>query len=63
MYAIRSYYDAELYYRYAQSLKSIGDNEKSNLYLEKFSTINPNDTRSLYFKENKNYLKEIEDIV
>lgn len=53
--------DAELYYRYAQSLKSIGDNEKSNLYLEKFSTINPNDTRSLYFKENKNYLKEIED--
>lgn len=52
----------EVYYRYSQCLKSIGDFEQSNLYFDKFSKVMPNDSRSLYFKENRNYFKEIEDI-
>jgi len=47
------------YYRYAQSLRSIGDNDKADQILEQFDKISNNDSRAKLFKENANYLDEI----
>jgi outer membrane protein OmpA-like peptidoglycan-associated protein/tetratricopeptide (TPR) repeat protein len=49
----------EYYYRYAQSLRSSGNNEKANQILEKLSKIASNDSRVELFLKNKNYLEEI----
>lgn len=47
------------YYRYAQSLRAIGDNDKADQILEQFDKISDNDSRAKLFKENANYLEEI----
>ena len=52
----------ESYYRYSQTLKSTGNDEKSNIYLKKFSQLNKNDKRSIFYKENADYLDDIEKI-
>ena len=49
----------ETYYRYAQSLKSIGEYKKANQYLDKFSKKKESDTRGQKYASNKNYLDEI----
>jgi outer membrane protein OmpA-like peptidoglycan-associated protein/tetratricopeptide (TPR) repeat protein len=49
----------EYYYRYAQSLRSTGDNAKANQILEKLSKISNDDSRVELFLKNKNYLEEI----
>ena len=49
----------EYFFRYAQTLKSLGDYEGSNAVMDKFSEIADNDARANGFKEEKNYLKEI----
>ena len=54
--------EAETYYRYSQTLKSVGDVEKSNSMLKMFSQLNKNDKRSLFYKENLDYLNDIEKI-
>jgi outer membrane protein OmpA-like peptidoglycan-associated protein/tetratricopeptide (TPR) repeat protein len=51
--------EAEYYYRYAQSLRSIGENDKANEMLELFSQKSGNDTRGKLFKKNTNYLEAI----
>ncbi|MBP2282211.1 outer membrane protein OmpA-like peptidoglycan-associated protein/tetratricopeptide (TPR) repeat protein [Flavobacterium sp. CG_23.5] len=51
--------EAEYYYRYAQSLRSIGQNDKANEMLEKFIQKSGNDSRGKLFKENPNYLEAI----
>lgn len=56
---MNSDFDAEYYYRYAQSLKSIGQNDKSNQILERFIQKSGNDYRGLLFEKNRNYLEEI----
>ncbi len=52
---------AEYFFRYAQTLKSLGDYEESNNIMVKFSTITNNDARASGFKEEKNYLEEIKN--
>ena len=47
------------YYRYAQSLRSIGENSKADLILEQFEKISNNDSRAKLFTNNMNYLEEI----
>ncbi|KDN55560.1 OmpA family protein [Flavobacterium seoulense] len=47
------------YYRYAQSLRAIGENKKADQVLEQFDKISDNDSRAKLFKENTNYLDEI----
>lgn len=47
------------YYRYAQSLRAIGDNDKADQILKEFDKISDNDSRAKLFKENANYLDEI----
>ncbi len=47
------------YYRYAQSLKAIGENDKADEILKQFDKVSQNDSRAKLFKENTNYLEEI----
>lgn len=51
--------EPEYYFRYSQALKSIGDYEKANKYLELFNQ-NSNDSRAKAFANNKDYLQDIE---
>lgn len=53
--------DPIYYYRFSQVLKSVGNVEKSQEYLNEFSNRNKKDSRSLQYIENRNYLDEIED--
>lgn len=49
------------YYRYAQSLRSIGENKKANEMLEKFNQLSGNDSRGDLFLKNVNYLEAIKN--
>ena len=51
---------AEYYFRYGQSLKSIGDYEKSAAALDRFSNMTGDDARASRIKSMKEYLIEIE---
>jgi outer membrane protein OmpA-like peptidoglycan-associated protein/tetratricopeptide (TPR) repeat protein len=51
--------EPEYYYRYAQSLRSIGQNGKANEMLELFNQKLGNDNRGNLFKKNINYLEAI----
>jgi outer membrane protein OmpA-like peptidoglycan-associated protein/tetratricopeptide (TPR) repeat protein len=51
--------EPEYYYRYAQSLRSIGQNDKANEMLELFNQKLGNDNRGKIFKQNTNYLEAI----
>jgi 5'(3')-deoxyribonucleotidase len=44
------------YYRYAQSLRSISENDKANQIMEKFDQISGNDRN---FCQNENYMDAI----
>lgn len=59
LFAMNSDLEPEYYYRYGQSLKSIGENNKANEMLEKFHQKSGNDNRGLLFEKNRNYLEEI----
>jgi outer membrane protein OmpA-like peptidoglycan-associated protein len=59
LFAVTSDVEPEYYYRYAQSLRSIGENAKANEMLEKFNQMSGNDTRGKLFKSNMNYLDKI----
>ncbi|MDR6966185.1 outer membrane protein OmpA-like peptidoglycan-associated protein/tetratricopeptide (TPR) repeat protein [Flavobacterium arsenatis] len=50
---------AEYFYRYAQTLKSVGEYEKANEMLEKFTALSGNDIRGDLFSKKKNYLEII----
>lgn len=49
--------DPEYYFRYAQSLKSVGELQKANEYLKKFSEIKSGDSRGLKFLEQPAHFK------
>lgn len=53
--------EPEYYYRFAQSLKSIGEYEKANKFLALFIQKNENDKRAILIKNNKDYLKKIDE--
>jgi outer membrane protein OmpA-like peptidoglycan-associated protein len=53
--------EPEYYYRYSQSLKSIGENDKANLLMEKFYQKASNENRAKLFEKDKNYLAKIKE--
>lgn len=59
LFAMNTDLEPEYYYRYAQSLKSIGQNDKANEILEKFNQKIGTDIRAQLFEKNRNYLDEI----
>lgn len=56
LFEMNSDQDPEYYYRYAQSLKAIGNYEKADKMLELFNDKSGNDKRAKLFEKNKNYL-------
>jgi len=61
LFTLNSEQESEYYYRYAQSLKSIGENEKANEIMEKFYQKAGDDNRAKIFEKNKNYLDKIKE--
>jgi len=61
LFAITSDIEPEYYYRYAQSLKSIRQNDKANEMMEKFNQKAGNDNRAKLYEKDKNYLERIKD--
>ena len=49
----------EYYFRYAQSLKTLGDYENSNKVMSKFTEATSDDNRAKAFKGEKDYLEDI----
>lgn len=59
LFAMTSDLEPEYYFRYAQSLKAIGQNDKANEMLEKFYQKAGNDNRAKLYEKSKNYLEII----
>lgn len=59
LFALNEEVAPEYYFRYAQTLKAIGNYEKSNQYMELFAA-KTNDSRGKVFLQNKNYLNDID---
>ena len=59
LFAMNTTPEPEYYYRYAQSLKSIGQTDKANKLLDEFNAKYKNDNRGKLYKEDKNYLNQI----
>lgn len=51
--------EAIYYYRYAQSLKSKGQNDKADKVMKDFYVVNNKDSRGELYKENSNYRDQI----
>ncbi len=49
----------EYYYRYAQTLKSVGDYKEADKYMDKFAKLSGSDLRAKRHVETRNYLEEI----
>ena len=59
--AIEGSQDAELYYRYAQSLKSLGKYQEANKQMDIFSDLKPKDQRAIEHLQNPNYVPSLAD--
>ena len=51
--------EPEYYYRYSQTLKSVGNYDKANKILDNFNKKAANDLRAKLYENQKNYLQEI----
>ena len=49
----------EYYFRYSQTLKTLGDYENSNVFMSKFIEATSDDNRAKAFEGEKNYLEDI----
>lgn len=49
----------DYYFRYAQTLKSLGDYENSNIAMNSFISATGDDARAVAFKSDKDYLEDI----
>ncbi len=59
LFAMKQPVDAEYYYRYAQTLKSVGNYKKSDEMMNTFNQKSGNDARAKLYESNKNYLDVI----
>lgn len=53
--------DPEYYYRYSQTLKSVGDYDSANKMMESFNKINSDDSRAKLYEANKDYYAIIKE--
>lgn len=60
LFAMGQEVEAEYYFRYSQTLKSVGEYEKANQMLEKFAQKNGADLRARQYTSERDYLKVIE---
>lgn len=61
LFAMTSNLEPEYYYRYAQSLRSIGENDKANDMMKSFNQFSGNDKRAKLFEKDINYLQAIKE--
>ncbi|MCC9070821.1 OmpA family protein [Flavobacterium sp. F-65] len=61
LFAMNTEVEPEYYYRYAQSLKSTGDNAKANQILDLFNQKSKKDTRAKLYQNDKDYLEQIKE--
>lgn len=59
LFAMNQQQQPEYYYRYAQTLKAVGQYEKANQILEKFTAVASNDQRAKLYSDQKDYLEDI----
>jgi len=59
LYATSPEQDPEFYYRFAQTLKAVKDNDKASAMLAKFSEKSGNDSRAKLLSQKRDYLAEI----
>lgn len=59
LFAMNPNIESEYYFRYAQSLKSTGELQKSNQLMAEFYTKSQNDSRGKLYNKTSNYLDEI----
>ncbi len=59
LFAMNQEQEPEYYYRYSQTLKSIGEYAKADKMLEQFNRRSGNEQRAKLFETNKNYLEVI----
>lgn len=59
LFTMKKEQEPEYFYRYSQSLKSVGDYEKANKMLDLFNKNAGNDQRAKLYEQNKNYLEII----
>jgi outer membrane protein OmpA-like peptidoglycan-associated protein len=59
LYANNSEQEPEFYYRYAQSLKAVKENDKADTMMATFVQKKGGDARAKIFAKNKNYMAEI----
>lgn len=57
--AVESKQDAETYYRYAQTLRTLGKYPDANKQMDKFASMAPNDQRAKDHKANPNYIPSL----
>jgi outer membrane protein OmpA-like peptidoglycan-associated protein len=59
LFALDQEVESIYYYRYSQTLKTVGEFNKSNEYLMKFAKYNSQNSLSIQYAKDKNYLEEI----
>ena len=59
LFAMNTELQPEYYYRYAQSLKAVGDYKKADEMMKLFNTNSSEDLRGKMFKDKQNYMEEI----
>lgn len=55
LFALNQTVDPEYYFRYSQTLKSVGDYDGADKMLNAFNKINSNDSRAKLYEANKDY--------
>ncbi len=57
--AVENNVDAEVYYRYAKTLKALDNYSEANKQMDVFVSLMPNDIRSKEYKANPNYIQTL----
>lgn len=61
LFSLNQTVDPEYYYRYSQTLKSVGDYAAANKMLDAFNVKNGNDSRAKLYESNKDYYAVIQE--
>ncbi len=59
LFSLKRKLNSEYYFRYAQTLKAVGNYKKADVVMEKFNQLNISDRRAILSKEQLDYLEEI----
>jgi outer membrane protein OmpA-like peptidoglycan-associated protein/tetratricopeptide (TPR) repeat protein len=57
--AVETKASAEVFYKYAQTLKVLGKYEEANKQMDRFASLSPNDTRAIEHKSNPSYIPNL----